>query len=159
MRKRLFLSFALLFALALGATLPARAGPLLYGNWWLSFAGLDPRDGGIGTVIPVPDASFPDWPSFQVKVAGIGDGTAPVLNWLSPLAGSGVDFTPVDFYEFWSDTYYTSIGKGAINPAIGGLDFMGVLLEVTLASRVPEPQGLALLCAGLLGAGWVRRRR
>lgn len=129
------------------------------------------RDGGIGALV-ARDADFPLGENFffHVQVAPAGDGTSPVANWITPLAGSGISFAPIDLYAYWGGTFYTSIGKGEVycngscpgDSMWSGLSFMGVGFEfdqVAAAAPLPEPASLALAATALLALTGARRRR
>lgn len=129
------------------------------------------RDGGIGALF-ARDVDFPLGENFffHVQVAPAGDGTTPVANWITPLAGSGVSFAPIDLYEYGDNIFSTSIGKGDVychancpgDSMWAGLTFMGVgfsFEQLPAAATLPEPASLALVATALLALPGAGRRR
>lgn len=157
-------------ALGLAALGTAQADPVMLSNWAVYFGQVDPRQGGIVTVQDLGDGSgAPLIPSFQVQLAGLGDGQSPVPGWLRALQGSDYQFDAVDLTEAiaWPDgslTYYSSIGKGASISAptlAGPVDYgigigfygTGLLLQTPHSGNpVPEPGSASLILLALLGA-------
>ena len=184
--RRLALKLSLGLALGLAGIGAAQAGLVQLSNWAISFGQVDPSQGGIVTLHDLGGNNEPI-ASFQVRLAGFGDGLNPISGWISALEDSAYRFDAVDLLEigpveFGTFTYYTTIGKGQnmqaptliggqglINP-LGVMDygvgviFSGVGLDLQTAgagNNVPEPGSAGLLMLALFGA-WaagVRKRR
>ena len=172
MTRALHLLLAGLLGLALGN---ASAERIVMGNFQFNWeVGDNPgntRDGGLGALFAL-DADFPLGQNFgfHVNVAPAGDGTVPVDDWITPLAGSGVTFEPIDLLAYGGGTFYTAAnGKGEVfcngncpgDSMWSGLTFIGVWFEIeTLdaTSAVPEPASALLCLTGLAALQQTRRR-
>ena len=194
-----FNSFSVRSALArlsLGATLlfaclTAQAGTLTLSNFVLTWTpGTTPEAGG-GAIVHYDDGSLTWNQSFQVNVASfitaLNDRTQGVNDWITPVAGSGITFAPVDLYNVFGDgpyvpfvlfgeNYSTSIGWADFADPLAYLNggkpspfdktelgfFNKNTWEITVidrpASSVPEPSSIALLSIALIGGLSARRK-
>jgi len=169
MLKRLLVGLVMAFSI-----FSAHAGIITTSDFFLDFAPGTPENGGLGTMhIRYNHEGV----AFGVNIAPFADSLNNVNhgidNWLTPVAGSGFDFDPIDLYSIWAEDviFSTSIGLGIatwngrnitkINFPDGYASWDLTKVDPPAVSSVPEPGSLALLSIGMIGigAGTIRRKQ
>lgn len=158
-------------------------------DYYLDGAGWSPATGGVGSIHyrEIKDGDNRGV-SFQVNVAPfadrfdtpfssidydigmpIFDPVHTVSNWLTPVAGSGYTFDPVELYGIWAENviFSNTMGLGIatweggkirkINFPDGYSSWRVTKIDAQVSS-VPEPGSLILLSLGLLGMATRMRR-
>lgn len=181
MFQKLIASIALAFS-----AFSANAEFVTLVDYYLDGAGWSPATGGVGS-IHYRNNNVPR--SFQVNVApfayvfdtpisgidydldrAIFDPIYTIPNWLTPVAGSGYTFDPVELYGIWggntifSNTmglavavWYDEIIYKIVFPSRFASSWTVTKIDAQVSS-VPEPGGLILLSLGLLGMATQMRR-
>ena len=162
MLKKVFVGLVLVLA-----GFSAQAGVITLTEFWLTWdAGLHEKSGGTATV-HYDDGSLTWDQSFQVNVAQFAAANTipsnPIDDWLTPMAGSGITFDPVDLNGIlgtYMNIYDTSMGLGqAFGSAPnwdGGVTFVipyarWDVTQVSQVSNVPEPGTATLILLGMAG--------